>query len=102
MFPLSPSAQSSPYVAKRAPHAFVLIGIHPDYRGQGIGSKLFAHLEQWANERDIHRLELTVVCENEAGVASYKKHGFEVEGTKRDSLFIDGTYYDEYYMAKLL
>lgn len=89
--------------SKRTRHAaYLVIGIHPDYRGQRIGTELFAHLEKWANGNAIHRLELTVVCENAAGVALYKKYGFEVEGIKRDSLFIGGTYYDEYYMAKLL
>ncbi len=39
---------------------------------------------------------------NTAGIALYKKMGFEIEGTKRNSLFIDGKYVDEYYMSKLL
>ena len=41
-------------------------------------------------------------AENEAGVALYRKSGFEIDGTKRNSLMIDGTFYDEYYMSKLL
>jgi len=45
---------------------------------------------------------LTVVTQNKAGLSLYKKMGFEIEGTKRDSLFIDGKYVDEYYMSKLL
>jgi RimJ/RimL family protein N-acetyltransferase len=28
--------------------------------------------------------------------------GFEIEGTKRDSLIVDGEYVDELYMAKIL
>ena len=28
--------------------------------------------------------------------------GFVIEGTKRDSLLVDGSYVDEYYMAKLI
>jgi RimJ/RimL family protein N-acetyltransferase len=39
---------------------------------------------------------------NEAGLALYKKMGFKIEGTKKDSLFVDGVYIDEYYMSKLL
>jgi RimJ/RimL family protein N-acetyltransferase len=39
---------------------------------------------------------------NIAGIALYKKMGFEIEGTKRDSLLINGEYVDEYYMSKLL
>jgi RimJ/RimL family protein N-acetyltransferase len=50
----------------------------------------------------IHRLELTVVTENQAGLQLYKKMGFEIEGTKRQSLYIDGKFVDEYYMSKLV
>ncbi|WP_028784207.1 GNAT family N-acetyltransferase [Thalassobacillus devorans] len=89
--------------AKRTKHsAYLVIGINADFRGNGIGSKLFQALEAWAQEKGIHRLELTVVTQNEAALGLYKKAGFEVEGTKRDSLLIDGDYVNEYYMAKLL
>ncbi|MGG3564377.1 GNAT family N-acetyltransferase [Neobacillus rhizosphaerae] len=89
--------------AKRNQHSlYVVIGILKDYRGQGIGTRLFEKLEDWAVERNIRRLELTTVTRNVAGVALYKKMGFEVEGTKKDSLLIDGEFVDEYYMAKLL
>ena len=50
----------------------------------------------------IHRLELSVVTHNEAGLRLYKKMGFKIEGTKRHSLLIDGEFVDEYYMSKLL
>lgn len=89
--------------ARRTKHAvYIVIGILKDYRGQGIGTKLFVRLEEWARDRGLHRLELTTVTKNGPGVALYKKMGFEIEGTKRDSLFIDGEYVDEYYMSKLL
>jgi len=39
---------------------------------------------------------------NQAGVALYKKYGFEIEGTKKSSVFVNGVYVDEYYMAKIL
>jgi RimJ/RimL family protein N-acetyltransferase len=35
-------------------------------------------------------------------IRKYKKMGFEIEGTKRHSLFVNGKYIDEYYMAKFL
>lgn len=89
--------------AKRSKHtAYIVADILSQYRGQGIGTALFKHLENWAKKHSISRLELTVVAENEAGVALYKKSGFEIEGIKRNSLLIDGVYHDEYYMAKLL
>lgn len=82
--------------------AYIVIGILSDFRGRGIGKALFQHGEEWAKKQGIHRLELTVIKHNEAAYNLYKKMGFEVEGTKRDSLFIDGAYVDEYYMAKLI
>jgi RimJ/RimL family protein N-acetyltransferase len=81
---------------------YIVIGILKEYRGLGIGSKLFKEIQRWASEQNIHRLELSVVTQNEAGLSLYKKLGFEIEGTKRDSLFIDGDFVDEYYMSKLL
>ncbi|MFO1444061.1 GNAT family N-acetyltransferase [Bacillus sp. Bva_UNVM-123] len=88
---------------KRILHrGYLVIGILKEYRGQGIGSKLFQRLDEWAKTHHISRLELTVVTKNEIAVALYKKSGFEIEGTKRNSLSIDNEYYDEYYMAKLL
>lgn len=89
--------------AKRTQHrAYLVIGIDPAYQGKGVGSKLFNELENWAGEHAIHRLELTVVADNVADLRLYKKFGFEIEGTKQDSLVINGEYYDEFYMAKLL
>jgi RimJ/RimL family protein N-acetyltransferase len=82
--------------------AHVVIGILQAFVGQGVGTQLFATLEQWARAHAIHRLELTVMAHNERGLALYKKMGFEVEGTKRHSLLVDGAYVDEYYMARLL
>ncbi|MDV2581390.1 GNAT family N-acetyltransferase [Alkalibacillus haloalkaliphilus] len=89
--------------ARRNKHsAYIVLGVLQGYRGHGIGTGLLNELERWATKNDIHRLELTTVVSNKAGVSLYKKMGFGIEGTKRDSLFIDGAYVDEYYMSKLL
>ncbi|WP_313800211.1 GNAT family N-acetyltransferase [Cytobacillus sp.] len=89
--------------AKRKKHsAYLVIGILHEYRGRGVGTKLFKYLEEWAIEHHIHRLELTVIANNEAGLGLYKKMGFVTEGIKKHSLLINEEYVDEYYMAKLL
>ncbi|MFC0561686.1 GNAT family N-acetyltransferase [Halalkalibacter alkalisediminis] len=88
---------------KRTKHsAYLVIGILEEYRGRGIGRSLFQRLEEWAINSNISRLELTVVTQNEAGIALYKKSGFEIEGIKRKSLMIDDEFYNEYLMSKLL
>ena len=88
---------------KRNRHsAYLVIGIMQAFTGQGIGTQLFQSLEEWAKQHHIHRLELTVMTHNTAGIALYKKLGFAIEGTRRHSLLINGQYVDEFYMAKLL
>jgi RimJ/RimL family protein N-acetyltransferase len=78
------------------------IGVHSESRGKGVGRALFEYAHRWAKERGIHRVELTVIAANEQAFNLYKKMGYETEGVKKDSLFIDGAYVDEYYMAKFL
>ncbi len=88
---------------KRNKHnAYLVIGVLHEFTGQGIGKKLFETMETWARQVGLHRLELTVMTHNEHAVRLYKKMGFDIEGTKRHSLMVDGVYVDEFYMAKLL
>jgi len=63
---------------------------------------LFRALEAWADSHDLHRLELTVMCHNERAVRLYQNLGYKIEGIRQDSLWVNGRYVDEYYMAKLL
>lgn len=89
--------------ANRNKHSvYLVIGVLAQFRGLGVGTQLFEHLEKWATKHDIQRLELTVVTLNNAGIRLYKKMGFDIEGTKRQSLYIEGQYVDEYYMSKFL
>jgi RimJ/RimL family protein N-acetyltransferase len=89
--------------ASRNKHsAYLVIGVLKEFSGRGIGTKLFEKLHKWTIEHKIHRLELTVMNHNERAISLYKKVGFEIEGIKRHSLFINGNYIDEYYMAKLV
>lgn len=88
---------------KRKRHCIhIAVGILQQWVGQGIGKQLFQNVERWAKENNMHRLELTVMTHNEAGVALYKRAGFEIEGVKRDSMCVNDTFIDEYYMAKLI
>ncbi|WP_025026937.1 GNAT family N-acetyltransferase [Caldalkalibacillus mannanilyticus] len=89
--------------ARRNRHSlYIIVGIRKQYHGRGVGTRLFEELENWAKEKDFHRLELTVMAHNEAAISLYRKRGFEVEGTKKHSLLVKGTYIDELYMSKLI
>src|SRR5690606_21347965 len=89
-------------VRRKRHSAYIALGIAEGQRGKGIGTELFRALDSWAALISLHRLELTVMETNAAGLALYKKAGFEVEGTKRDSLLINGQFVNEYYMAKII
>ncbi|MFE8702019.1 GNAT family N-acetyltransferase [Cytobacillus sp. FJAT-54145] len=88
---------------RRTQHsAYIVVGIHADYRGMGVGKNLFQEVFRWAGEKKLKRLELTVIKRNEAALHLYKKMGFMIEGEKIGSLIIDGVPEDEFYMYKWL
>jgi RimJ/RimL family protein N-acetyltransferase len=82
--------------------AYIVVGIRKAFQGKGMGSELFKKLDLWAQQNSITRLELTVMCANTMAKHLYEKSGFVVEGIKKNAMFVDGKYVDEYYMAKLL
>lgn len=81
--------------------AYIVVGVKSAYRGIGIGTELFRGLIEWADRNGIVRLELTVMCHNQAALHLYEKAGFAIEGTRRYSLIIDGQYAHEYYMSRI-
>lgn len=85
-----------------AHRAYIVIGVHSESRGKGVGTALINGVLEWAKQVRLHRLELTVIATNEVAINLYKKMGFEVEGVKKHSLLIDGEYVDEYYMSILI
>jgi RimJ/RimL family protein N-acetyltransferase len=89
--------------ARRNRHSlFLVLGVLQAYWNRGVGSSLLHAAEHWACIRALHRLELTVQKCNARAVALYEKAGFQFEGTKRDSLVVDGEYLDEWLMSKLI
>lgn len=81
--------------------AYIVIGILQDFHGMGFGKKLMKAIDNWANEKKIIRLELTVLKENEKAINLYKKSGYEIEGLRKSSMKIEGNLKDEYYMSKI-
>ncbi|MCX7884043.1 MAG: GNAT family N-acetyltransferase [Caloramator sp.] len=79
------------------------IYILKDYWNLGIGSCMIDYFLKWAVENNtIKKIALEVRTDNERAINLYKKFGFEIEGHLKKSLFIDGRYYDTYYMAKTI
>ncbi|WXR60308.1 GNAT family N-acetyltransferase [Peptostreptococcaceae bacterium AGR-M142] len=81
--------------------AHIVVGMLRAYRGKKLGTKLFEHLDNWAIENNIKRLDLTVIKTNEIALNLYKKMGFKVEGLKEKTMIVDGIYKDEYCLGKI-
>jgi len=65
-------------------HGFAEVGmaVARDWRGRGVGSALLAAAIDWASERGLHKLCLSVFPHNEAAKALYRKFGFVEEGRR--------------------
>ncbi len=76
--------------------------LKPDQRGKGLGSQMLKMAEEEAFRRpEINRLELRVFTGNDPALASYKRAGFVVEGTARQSARLGSEYWDALVMSKL-
>lgn len=80
----------------------VVVGVVQAYSGRGIATSMLQRLDEWAASQGTRRLELTVMTHNCRAFELYKRLGYEIEGIRKDSLYVDGHYVDEYAMAKIL
>ena len=78
------------------------LGVHPDYRGRGIGSRLLAAALQKADEIGLERVELQAFATNTTAIQLYERYGFVQEGLRRRVRKIDGYYDDNVLMCRLL
>jgi len=83
-------------------HGGVLgMGLLPQFRSQGIGTRLIRPVLAAARTAGLHRVELTVRETNASAIALYRKAGFAVEGLHRDAVRIDGLHENVICMALL-
>jgi putative acetyltransferase len=78
------------------------MGVHDDWTGQRIGTRLLAALVEIAdNWLGLHRLQLTVYTDNAPAIALYRRAGFAHEGTFRQDSLRQGRLVDVHAMARL-
>jgi ribosomal protein S18 acetylase RimI-like enzyme len=75
--------------------------VRPESRGTGVGRALLEHLIAEAAIK-VEQLHLSVVTENAAAIGLYERLGFRIYGTEPRSLLVDGRYYDEHLMVRML
>ena len=60
-----------------------LLGIHPDYQGQGLGQLLLRSMLDRARAIDMARATLEVRPSNQGAIHIYEKHGFQTVGRRK-------------------
>lgn len=78
------------------------MGVHKDFRGQGIGRLLMERALKHARRIRLERVELDVYSSNISAIQLYKSFEFEVEGVKRRARKFGSIYEDVIMMAKYL
>lgn len=78
------------------------ITVLKNYWGNKIGEKLIDYAIDYCKSNSIKKIELTVRIDNERALKLYKKFGFEIEGEIKKFIYLDGNYYNCYFMGLLL
>jgi RimJ/RimL family protein N-acetyltransferase len=88
--------------ARRIRHGTTLaLGVVKSHWGQGIATEMLQRAVAWSTTAGLKRLELTVQSGNLRAIGVYLRAGFEVEGVRRSSLYVDGGYVNEYLMSRI-
>ncbi|MCY7319629.1 MAG: GNAT family N-acetyltransferase [Ramlibacter sp.] len=81
--------------------ANLALGVAKSHWGHGVATQMLQHALEWSRASGLRRVELTVHTSNIRAVGVYLRCGFQVEGVRRSSLFVNGMYIDEYIMSVL-
>lgn len=81
--------------------ATLALGVAKSHWGQGVATQMLEHALRWSHASGLRRVELTVHTTNIRAVGVYLRCGFQVEGVRRSSLFVNGMFIDEYIMSVL-
>ena len=83
-------------------HSATIWGVYvsPRFRKSGIGTQLLQTCLDWAKAHSVDIVKLGVVTTNASARRLYERNGFKIYGTEPKALFVEGTYYDEFWMAR--
>lgn len=78
------------------------MSVSAEERGKGVGRALLQALVDWAPAVGLSRLELEVFATNARAIALYGAMGFQLEGTRRGAVVVNGQAVDVLVMSRLL
>lgn len=76
------------------------IAVSEKFRRLGVGNAIVSKMIELAEEKDMLGVTLEVRVSNEAAISLYKKHGFKIEGLRKE--YYDDNKEDAYIMWKYL
>ena len=77
------------------------MGVHPRYRGQGLGRRLLSACIEKAWTKGLSRIELEARADNHPAIKLYETLGFKHEALKAQAMRFDGVYHDAVQMSLL-
>jgi len=79
--------------------ARLTFGVIEEYRGNGIGTRLFERALDWASDNGYEKIYQSIPSTNEVALDFLEKKGCEVEATREDHYKVGGEYVDEVMLA---
>ncbi len=77
--------------------------VRKEYRGKGIGDRLLkAAIHSISSSVGVRKIELGVIANQKAAITLYERNGFSRVGKLSMELFLDGEFFDEILMEKLI
>ena len=90
-------------IPRKKGNADLAVYLHQDFHSVGLGTAMTEKIIELARKEKVHRIELTVVKENNAAIRLYEKFGFKLEGLSKDAFYgKDGKYHDIISMGLIL
>jgi len=77
------------------------IAVYPEFRGIGLGTKLFSEIEQESKKNRDKKIVLDVETDNKRAITLYERLGYIIE-SRTPSLEIDKETFDFFRMSKVL
>ena len=89
----------APEVAKLDHTAEMTVGVVPEHRGHGVGSRLLERGVRWADEHGYQKVYNSVPATNDSAIDWLEARGWEGEAVRENHYRIDGELVDEVMMA---
>lgn len=88
------------YKYRRKSHvATIGIGVIASYRSKGVASQFIPLIREHAQEHALKRVESHIAKDNYKSIKLATEFGFHLEAIKKNAIYINGEYKDEYLMV---